>query len=183
MNSAADLRDRNLRAVFDILDLDADGVITAADLSALAAQVCDVLGITGTEKGTQVTDIWTGWWEQLSADADANGDGQISREEFAAVVAAGGGDPAAYYQEQVGRMVAAEAEALDADGDGYIDQSEYAALLALTRVSPEAALAGFSRLDADHDGKISIAEFEAGLAHLFLSRDPADPGTAILGHA
>ncbi len=53
-------------------------------------------------------------------------------------------------------MAAAEAEALDADGGGYIEQS-------------------------DHDGKISVSEFEDGLAHLFLSHDPADPGTAMLG--
>jgi Ca2+-binding EF-hand superfamily protein len=181
MSSAADLRDRNIRAIFDLLDANSDGVITASDLSSLAARACDQLGITGTAKGEQIADIYASWWEQLAADADADADGRITRDEFAAAHVSGDGDPAAYYQQQVGRIVAAEAEALDADGDGYIGQAEYAALLAVAGVTTEIALAGFARLDTDHDGKISTDEFAAGIAQLVLSQDPADHGTAILG--
>jgi Ca2+-binding EF-hand superfamily protein len=183
VDSAADLRDRNVKAIFDVLDADADGFLTSADLSAMAAQACDRLGITGTAKGAQITGIYASWWEQIAADADADGDGRISRAEFAATHSSGHGDPATYYQQHVGRLAAAEAEALDTDGDGYIGQAEYAAFFVTDGISAETALAGFARLDTDHDGKVSTAEFAAGIAQLFLSQDPADHGTAMLGHA
>ncbi len=181
MNSAADLRVRNVGATFDLLDTDADGVITAADFSAMAARVCDQLGITGTARGTQFTGIWASWWEQLAADADADADGRISRAAFTAAHISGGGDPTAYYQQQLGRMIVVLGETLDTDGDGYIEQADYAALLAAVGIASEAALAGFARLDTDHDGKISTAEHAAGVAQLILSQDPADHGTAMLG--
>lgn len=181
MNVVPDLHDRNIGAVFDLLDADGDGVITAADVSAMAVRFCDALAITGTEKGTQFAALWASWWEQVAADADADGDGRISREEFAAALLSGRGDPAAYFREQLGRMAAAEAEALDKDGDGYIEQADYAALFAVLGLPAETGLAGFSRLDADHDGKISTGEFVAGIADLFLSHNPADPGTAMIG--
>ena len=41
--------------------------------------------------------------------------------------------------------------------------------------------AAFERLDADADGKISVAELSDAIGQLFLSQDPADPGTAVLG--
>ncbi len=180
MDSAADLRSRNIGATFDMLDADADGVITAADFSVMAARLCDQLGLTGTAKETQLTDIFAALWEQLAADADA--DERISRAEFTAAYISGRGDPAAYYQQHVGRIIALEAEVLDTDGDGYIEQAEYAALMAVGGVATETALTGFARLDTDHDGKISTAEFAAGTAQLILSQDPADHGTAMLGH-
>ncbi len=69
------------------------------------------------------------------------------------------------------------------DGDGYIEPAEYAAMLTAVGIAAETALAGFTRLDTDHDGKVSAAELIAGVARLFLSQDPADHGTAMLGHA
>ncbi len=179
MNSASDLRERNIGAIFDALDTDADGMITAADVNGLAARACDQLGLTGTAKGTQLTDIWASWWEQMAADADA--DGRISRADFVAAHISGHGDPAAFFQQEIGRFVAAEVEALDMDGDGYVEQADYAAFLAVGGVATEIALAGFARLDTDHDGKVSTDDLIAGTAQLFLSQDPADHGTAMLG--
>ncbi len=181
MNPAGDLRERNIGAIFDALDTDADGLITAADVSRMAALACDQLGLAGTAKGTQLTGIWASWWEQLAAEADAGG--RISRAAFVAAHISGRGDPAAFFQQQIGRFVAAEAKALDTDGDGYIEPAEYAAFLAAGGVAAEIALAGFDRLDTDHDGKISIDELVAGAAQFFLSPDPADHGTAMLGHS
>jgi hypothetical protein len=43
--------------------------------------------------------------------------------------------------------------------------------------------AAFERLDADADGKISVAELGDAFGQLMLSQDPADPGTAALGHS
>jgi Ca2+-binding EF-hand superfamily protein len=183
MNSGPDLRDRNIGAVFDILDADGDGVLAAGDFAAMGERVCAQLGAAGTPQGTQILDLWNSWWEQLRADCDTDGDGRISRAEFAAAISSGHGDPETYYQQQLGRLLQAEAAALDADGDGFIEQAEYTGLLTAAGLAPDLALAGFQRLDTDGDARISTDEFMTGVAHIFLSQDPADPGTAILGHA
>ena len=179
-----DPRTRNIDAAFAVLDADADGVITSTDLTALATRVCEQLHIAGSPQAAAIQASYASWWEQLRADCDADGDGRISRAEWAHALISGGGDPLAYYSQNLAKLMSLYADAMDADGDGFITQAEYLALYsAAPDFDPQLALAGFARLDADGDGRISREEFTAAAAHLFLSGDPADPGTSMLGQA
>lgn len=72
--------------------------------------------------------------------ADANGDGKISKEEWAAARKNAKRDPARMF----GR--------LDANGDGLLEASELNTLLARR----------FQRLDADGDGRLTQEERQAG---------------------
>jgi Ca2+-binding EF-hand superfamily protein len=120
----------------------------------------------------------------LRADCDADGDGRISRAEFAHAILSGGGDPQAYYSQQMAKLVSLFADALDADGDGFIEPTEYRALFgAAPDLDPQVVQAAFGRLDADGDGRISREEFQAAIAQVFLSGDQAHPGTSILGQS
>ncbi len=178
------LLERNIHAVFTQFDTDADGVLTSDDMTAMATRVCEQLHIAGSPAGAAIMDGYASWWEQLRTDCDADGDGQISRAEFAAAMLAGGGDPQEYYNQQVAKLMGLLAGAMDADGDGFIKQNEYVALFrAVPGVAPEVVQAAFERLDADGDGRISRDEFTAGASHVFLSSDPSHPGTSILGQA
>jgi Ca2+-binding EF-hand superfamily protein len=182
--SDPDLRERNIDAVFAVLDADADGFITSGDLTAIGTRVCEQLRIVGSPQATEIVASYVSWWEQLRADCDANGDGQISRTEFAHAMFSGGGDPQAYYSQQLGKQVSLLADAMDADGDGFIEPTEYLALFgAAPSVDPQVVQAAFERLDADGDGRISRKEFQAGIAQLFLSGDQASPGTGMLGQS
>ena len=182
MSPGADLPERNLTVIFDaVLDTDGDGVITAADFTQLAHGICEQLGVPEGPKAAAIERGYQAWWEQLRADCDADGDGRVTRAEFAAAHLAGQGDPQAYFQEQLSRVIAIVAEAMDLDGDGFIELAEYERAFRVVDVGPEVVMAGFQRLDQDGDGRISTQEFEAGVAHAFLSQDPADPGTFMLG--
>lgn len=176
------LRARNIDAAFTVLDADADGVITSDDLTAIGTRVCEQLHIAGSPQAAAILETYASWWEQLRSDCDADGDGRITRAEFAQAMLTGGGDPEAYYGQQLGKQVSLLADAMDADGDGFIEPTEYLALFgAAPSLDPEVVQAAFEHLDADGDGRISREEFKAGVAHLFLSSDQARPGTSILG--
>ncbi len=182
--SDPDLRERNIDAIFAVFDIDADGVITSDDMTALGTRVCEQLHMTGSPAAAAIQDGYVSWWEQLRADCDADGDGRISRAEFAAAMLSGGGDPQAYFSQQAARPISLIVDAMDADGDGFIEQAEYvAAFRAAPGMDAQVVQAAFARLDADGDGRVSREELMAGVAHLFLSSDQAHPGTGILGQA
>jgi hypothetical protein len=103
--------------------------------------------------------------------------------EFAATAASGDDDPLEYYGRSAGPVLKLMIEAMDYDGDGLIEHQDYLRLSGLPGLDPQAYLAAFGRLDADGDGKVTVAQFQEAIAHLFLSQDPADPGTVFLGHS
>src|SRR5579859_1712584 len=84
------LPERYLDAIFALLDVDADGVITFDDLAALGMRACEQLRIAGSAQAEAILDGYASWWEELRAGLDADGDGRISRAEFAQVMLPGG---------------------------------------------------------------------------------------------
>jgi Ca2+-binding EF-hand superfamily protein len=77
------------------------------------------------------------------SEADANGDGRVSRDEFMRYFFKGGHPSAAYFEYRF--------RARDRDGDGFLSQWEF-----LTRTTrPEE----FRGMDKNGDGKISRDEF------------------------
>ena len=182
MDSAADLRERNLGSVFDVLDTDRDGYITEDDLLASGRRILDAFGISDAGFRAEILGVYQSTWLQLRADCDSDGDGRITRAEFAAAFTAGLGDPRAYYQRLAGPLADRVARVMDQDGDGFIEAGEYARLFSSQSVDEHVIQAAFERLDADADGKISVAEYSDAIGQMFLSHDPADPGTAVMGH-
>lgn len=183
MSAEPGLLERNLGAVFDVLDTDGDGLVSADDFTAAGRRVTDEFGVTADASGVALVDAMRSWWEQLRADCGGDGTGRLGRDGFIAAFVAGAGQPPAYYQRQFGPVVAASAQVLDCDGDGFIEAADYVRGFAAHGVPGEFPQGAFQSLDADGDGRISVAEFGASLAHVFLSADPADPGTGLLGQA
>ena len=183
MAPESDLREKNVGSVFDLLDADRDGSITEDDLPASGRRALDAFGIADGQQRAEILGLYESAWEQLRADCDADGDGRITRQEFTAAFTAGLGDPRAYYQRLLGPVVGRVIEVIDQDGDGFVDAQEYARLFASQSLDEHVIRAGFERLDGDGDGKISTAEFTGAIAQMFLSQDPGDPGTAVMGHS
>lgn len=134
MNQPSDLRERNLRSIFAVFDVNGDGVISGSDFAEMARIVCDLIGITDESKRAAFKDSYLSWWERLRADADQDGDGRITAAEFAAASAAG--DPLAYYNETAGPVLKMMTEAMDLDGDGFIEHEDYRRLAGLPSLDP-----------------------------------------------
>ncbi|MGO1052509.1 EF-hand domain-containing protein [Crossiella sp. CA198] len=182
MASGSSLQDANIGKVFDALDVTKDGIISAADFTALAEGVAAQLVPDAEEHRRQdIVTAFLGWWAQIERDADTDGDGQVSREEFVAATERGLADNPDYLDEAYAKVAETVFEVLDRDGDGNISREEYIAMYASAEVSAEIAESAFERIDQNGDGVIDYAEFRAALQEMFTTSDPDAPGAGLLG--
>ena len=122
-----------------------------------------------------------GWWEQLRAAMDADGDGKVSREEFTAATLAGLDRDGAYLEQGLLPALRAVFVAADTDGSGFLEFDEYRAVFGGPRVHPAELSHGFRQLDADGDGRITVEEFLRGFTEFFTARADSTSGAQLLG--
>lgn len=174
------IQDKNISAVFNVLDSNQDGSITAEDFNLISDAVCGYIGVpVDSDHGRRLRECYTTWWNQLREDLDVDNDDQVTMTEFAAIYKGDLGDPQEYFSKHIEPAARAVAEILDTDNDGYISQNEYLTLLG-NITDQQAALAGFQQLDTDGDGRVTVAEFHTAVQRVMLSNDPSAPGTSML---
>ncbi|WP_236242575.1 oxygenase MpaB family protein [Streptomyces sp. CC228A] len=103
-----------------VLDQTGDGHLDWPDLAAMARELSTRLDLDEPEE-TRLYDAFAAWWRELQAALDADGDGRVSAEEYAAAVPSLAG-PALI------RVAEVLFDATDKDGSGTIDAEEYRAL-------------------------------------------------------
>ncbi|MFJ2862917.1 oxygenase MpaB family protein [Kitasatospora sp. NPDC087314] len=178
-----DTREPRLDRFFrEVLDQTGDGFITVHDLRAMAHNVCWQLDLDEAAEA-RVYEAFDGWWEQLRVAMDANGDGQVSREEFVAATVAGCDRDPAYLEQGLLPALRAVFTAADTDGSGFLEADEYRAVFGGPRVHPAELSHGFRQLDVDGDGRITLEEFLHGFTEFFTARAESTPGSQLLGRA
>ncbi|MFD8596757.1 oxygenase MpaB family protein [Kitasatospora sp. NPDC059646] len=163
-----------------VLDQTGDGRLTAADFQAMAHNVCWPLELD-QEAETAVYAAFDTWWRQLLADTDANGDGEVSAEEFVAATLAGLDRDPDYLSRGLHVAVRAMFHAADLDHSGLLCADEYRTLFGGSRVHPAELTHGFRQLDTDGDGVITEEEFVRGFTEFFTARTNSTAGTQLLG--
>lgn len=160
----------SIQEVFDALDTNKDGVVSAAELAAAGKS---------SSSSSSSSDSGTG---AFLSQSDSNGDGSLSLDEFSSGVKnvekqlmqaldqmkvnggmpppPGGAQGGGASDEQLGRVF----DKLDTNKDGTVSAAELAA--AKSDSSSGSDRAGLSDLlsqsDSDGDGSLSLAEFKAG---------------------
>ncbi|MEV7829016.1 oxygenase MpaB family protein [Streptomyces subrutilus] len=124
-----------------VLDQTGDGHLDWPDLAAMARELSGRLDLDEPDE-TRLYAAFAAWWKELQGALDADGDGRVSAEEYAAG-APGLAGPALI------RLADVLFDAADADGDGSIDAEEYRALFRT----------GFHRDPADADGTYARGAF------------------------
>ncbi|MBM9510716.1 oxygenase MpaB family protein [Actinacidiphila acididurans] len=104
----------------EVLDQTADGYLDWPDLAAMARELSTRLDLDEPEE-TRLYAAYAEWWRELQAELDADGDGRISKDEYAAAVPSLAG-PALI------RVAEVLFDVTDADGNESIDADEYRAL-------------------------------------------------------
>ncbi|MEU7413173.1 oxygenase MpaB family protein [Streptomyces sp. NPDC042638] len=103
-----------------VLDQTGDGYVDWPDLAAMAREVAGRLDLDEPDE-TRLYDAFAGWWRELQAALDTDGDGRVSAREYAEAVPSLAG-PALI------RVAEVLFDVTDTDGDQRVDADEYRAL-------------------------------------------------------
>ncbi|MBG6136575.1 EF-hand domain-containing protein [Longispora fulva] len=166
---------------FAQLDVNGNGQIDRDDVLGLGSRILLGFGESPTSaKGIQVLDSYDALWEQLTAHADADGDGVISPQEYR-----DGMTGAFVHGDKLDSVFQPAAEAVmriaDTDGDGTIDREEFETLLRAFGTDGADIDAAFAALDTDGSGQLTVDEMVAAAREYFTSEDPAAPGNLLFG--
>ena len=120
-------------------------------------------------------------FDALLSHMDADGDQEITQDEFVATLGRTIKDRPAF-----DAAVRAAAHSLlqiaDQDGNSALDAGEYARLAAVYGARPDEAARAFDRLDQDRNGMLDTAELTLAIRQFFTSQDPGACGNVAFGH-
>jgi tellurite resistance protein TerC len=162
---------------FAVIDIDGNGRWLRDDCEALAGRLCTVFGHdTRSGAARAVTTGLLGLFEVLLRHLDADGNQEISREEFVNGLGQNIADRPAF-DSAVHTAALTLVQAADRDRNGVLDSAEYADLAAVYGAPPDEAAAAFDRLDLDRNGVLDTAELTVAISQFFASR-PVVPDLA-----
>ncbi|MFB7265834.1 oxygenase MpaB family protein [Streptomyces nojiriensis] len=176
-----DSRPARLRTFFhQVLDQTGDGRIGAADLQAMAHNVCWPLELAA-EREAPVYAAFESWWQQLRTGMDTDQDGQVTCEEFVTAMLTGIDSEPSYLDQGLHVAVRAVFHAVDTDGSGHLCADEYRKVFGGSRVHLAELNHGFRQLDHDGDGRITEDEFVRAFTDYFTARTDNTAGSQLLG--
>lgn len=174
---ASGFRRTKVQTMFDVFDTDGNGFLEEGDFEALAARWSRLPRVAASpELSLRVRGVMTGWWQQLSAAADASRPGRVGMDELMTVV-----ERLPTMPEAVTATADTIFDAVDENGDGRISRDEHQRLVDTWHGRSMATQDVFDRLDQDGDGYLSRAEFALLWTQFWISDDPAEHGNAMCG--
>ncbi|MET9431580.1 MULTISPECIES: EF-hand domain-containing protein [unclassified Streptomyces] len=146
--------DNKAKKIFNNFDIDHDGAITKEDFDQMAHRLAATLNIQpSSPQFRNMLESYAQVWAHLQAEADSNGDGAVTEEEYTAAFATPD------FVRVLDHASEAEFNAADSDRDGALSVDELRRMLAAFGVpSPEIDNA-LRVLDADGDGRVSRQEY------------------------
>ena len=152
---------------FAIVDTDGNGVWQREDCEELTRKLCETFGYApGSALGRAVANGQRALFDVMLAHMDANGDQEISRDEFAAGLSRPVQDRPGFHTA-VRAAAVALIQVADRDGNGVLDPEEYRQLAAVYGTGADEAERAFSRLDLDRNGFVDTAELSLGIGQFF----------------
>lgn len=174
---ASEFQRRKIAGVFDAMDVDGDGLLTAEDFEAVTERW---VGIRGWEPGSadydRMRSIMMGWWESLLATSEQNRDDKVSLDEVLLVV-----DQLGSMDAEVMATADGMFDAIDENGDGLIGLDEHKQVVKAWKGSDVGVEEVFPQLDLNGDGSLSRAEFGELWAEFWRGDDPSSPAQWVFG--
>ena len=166
---------------FTVIDTDGNGVWQRDDYEQLTRRLCGTFGhAIDSATGQAVASGQRVLFDALLRHMDANGDQEITPDEFAAAMGRTIDDRPGF-DAAVRTAAHSLIQVADRDRNGVLDAGEYTQLAAVYGASAEQAGQAFSRLDLDHNGVLDTPELTLAITEFFASRDAAAPGNLAFG--
>ncbi|MEU5159956.1 EF-hand domain-containing protein [Streptomyces sp. NPDC020875] len=174
---------RRLARRFATYDTDGDGFVERADFEAAVARLGTAFGREpGCAALGRVRELSLGLWAHLVANADLDGDGRITEEEYATAFTAGALVTPASFDGAYRPFLDALMDVVDGDGDGRLTRDEQVRWTgALMGLPATDAREVFGRLDTDGDGLIGRDDLLESIRAYYFDDDPHGPGGWLLG--
>ncbi|MFD8410206.1 EF-hand domain-containing protein [Streptomyces sp. NPDC059650] len=169
--------------IFDRLDTNGDGVLTAEDYRGSAEQLLQSYGMgPSAPKGRALIEANQALWERQAELVDRDHDGRIDRQEyrewFASLPASESASGAPSGSPEVMAVLHAQFTVADRDGDGLMDLHDFTMWRELKGVTGREATAAFELIDSDGDGAIGWQDFVGAAAAHGLEALLYGPGRA-----
>lgn len=177
-----DLQVSKLDRRFELLDVDGDGVISAADYDLAAGSVCTAFGHRpGSPAHDRVHMAYLTLWTRISERMDRHGTGRITRRQFIdayadSIIRSDGG-----YEQTVAPVADTVMDVIDANGDGLLSLDELTRWFNAYGVCSDDAERIFRRLDIDGDGVLNRLEIQRAIDDFYRGDDPDSPANLLFG--
>ena len=167
---------------FAVIDIDGNGVWQREDYQQLTRRLCEAFGLAvDSAAGQAVATGQRTLFEALLSHMDADGDEEITQDEFAAALDRDIKDRPGF-DTAVRTAARTLLQVADQDGNGALDAGEYTRLAAVYGARADEAERAFGQLDQDSNGVLDTAELTLAISQFFTSRDPEARGNVAFGH-
>jgi tellurite resistance protein TerC len=167
---------------FAVIDIDGNGVWQREDYQQLTRRLCEAFGhAVDSAAGQAVATGQRTLFEALLSHMDADGDQEITQDEFAAALGRDIKDRPGF-DTAVRTAARTLLQVADQDGNGALDAGEYTRLAAVYGARADEAERAFGQLDQDSNGVLDTAELTLAISQFFTSRDPGARGNVAFGH-
>ncbi|NUS56801.1 MAG: EF-hand domain-containing protein, partial [Streptomycetaceae bacterium] len=140
-----------------LLDAGGDGYLSRDDYTAFALRLVLALGEAPRSPRAQaVREGYLRLWRAIVTRADTDGDGRVSRDEYAAWAARATADGA--FDAAIRPLAWAVIGLADTDEDGLLNRPDLTRLLTACNLTPEQVRHTITELDTDRSGTVSADE-------------------------
>ncbi len=182
-----DLQKRKLIHMFELLDVDGNGLLEYADFEAVVEGLAEERGLELNSPGYRrllgrSRRIWKGLFQ-----CDIDGDGHITLPEWlgyhikAIIEDERAGISPAGLTTAIDSIARYFFELMDMDGDGRVKKPDYAKFCEAHGIPKQEVAESFRELDRDGNGVLSMDEVLVLVREFYVSDDPTAPGNWFFG--
>lgn len=189
MAEFTELQKQKLMHMFELLDVDGNGVLEYADFRMVVDTMAEERGWeSNNRRYIALVASNKRLWKMIARYIDFDESGSITLMEWLAFhIKAFIGDPLnqgfdPQFSSALNATAAFFCDMLDSDGDGKVTLEDYILFCGAYNVSEVKARMSFQLFDRDGSGDISQSEVEQMVKEFYLSDDPMAPGNLFFGN-
>ncbi|MDI5968799.1 EF-hand domain-containing protein [Streptomyces sp. SL13] len=160
-----------IKLIFALLDADGNGYLEPDDFELMASRVNEAAPGTGTASQRAMLAAFRRYWSTLAGELDADHDGRISFDEYAACVLA-----PERFNGAIGDFADALASLGDPDGDGLIERPLFVALMTAIGFQLANIHTLFDAFGPDASDRITVAVWAHGIKEYYSPDKAGIPG-------